>query len=762
MVNEVFWPSTGRPQIRDLNFIVARDGEWWDLAQLDSYEVSVPQPYVLLPTIRHQGDDFSVTLDVVCDDLRDVVLIRFRLEGDRHRLYAVLTPRLGSGNENNSAWIGGRAFYAQSDGLMLSLRADVGFDRQSVGYVGHSDGLLDFNRHGEMTWSYRRAKDGNVAMIGELAANDGVLALSFSTRRSGVETLARSSLAEGFEPIWKRVVEKWEDWGSNWDPPAELEERYRTNVDLSTAVLKSCEDRLFPGAVVASLSVPWGNTRTGVGAYFRVWSRDSVESAFGMIAVGHFREARQLIAYLMATQREDGHWTQNFHPSGKPYRTAVQLDQSCYPILLIAKLRDLHELGELSGVDETVYRAIAFLVRAGPVTPQDRWEENEGISVFTVSLIVAAIVGGAELIHDEREREYAFSYADYLNRRIEDWLYVEGTELDRKHSVMGHYLRLATPDIFFTDRHGQVPIANHVDLKLPATDLVSMDFMCLARVGLRRANDERILDTLKVSEAELRVETPNGPCFYRYNHDGYGEHADGSPFDGTGIGRLWPLITGERGHLAIQLGEDVDVYLDALCRMTGRGGMLPEQIWDGEPIPEKRLYPGKPTGSAMPLLWAEAEFVKLATASITGEAVELLDSVRRRYGCERPEPSTWHWRTDAPFVELPSGKNLLIEAQERFRLQFGFDGWQHEADRESESLGFGMYGITLRWDVLQHYQWISFSLLYLQREIREQHEYSVEIASAPTSLHSRTAMSTSLPNYEGNHKQTRCQRSTQT
>ncbi len=667
IVNEVYWPSTGRPQLRDLGFIVAKGDKWWEIKRLRKYKVATPKPYILCPTVEHHVDDFCLTLDVICDDLRDVVLVRFNLQGEGCRLYAMLAPRLGSRGEHNSAWCDKGVFYGEGHGICLALRCDVGFARCSAGYAGESDGWQDFKQHSQMTWEYPQATDGNVAMIGELAAAQGVLALSFGTSRAGVNTLAVSSLAEGFVPIWDRVEANWEEWGSKWDFPAQLTQRRRSHVERSVAVLKASDDRLYPGAVVASLSIPWGTSRSSLGGYHYVWPRDSVETALSMIAVEHFREARQLAAYLIATQNADGHWAQNLFPSGEPFREGIQLDQTSFPIVLIAKLCELGELGDLNGADEVVQRAIAYLIRSGPVTPQDRWEENRGVSVFTLVVMITAIVAGADLIPDEQEdeREYVLSYADYLNRRIEDWLYVEGTKLDRKYGTSGHYIRMATDEIF-GGQHGQLPIANHSDLSLPADEVVSMDFTYLSRMGLRRPEDRRMLDTLKVSEGELRGDTPNGPSFHRYTADGYGEHDDGSPFDGRGRGRLWPLLTGERGVLATQLGENPKVYLDALCHMTGPGGMLPEQVWDSDPIPERGLYPGRPSGSAMPLLWAQAEFVTLAVASVTGEPVELLDVVVKRYGFERPEPDTWHWRETRRFRSCRAASICLWKAVSRF------------------------------------------------------------------------------------------------
>ncbi len=45
-----------------------------------------------------------------------------------------------------------------------------------------------------------------------------------------------------------------------------------------------------------------------------------------------------------------------------------------------------------------------------------------------------------------------------------------------------------------------------------------------------------IVDTLKVVDAVLKRDLPQGPGYRRYNHDGYGKRHDGTPFDGSGQG----------------------------------------------------------------------------------------------------------------------------------------------------------------------------------------------------------------------------------
>jgi GH15 family glucan-1,4-alpha-glucosidase len=133
---------------------------------------------------------------------------------------------------------------------------------------------------------------------------------------------------------------------------------------------------------------------------------------------------------------------------------------------------------------------------------------------------------------------------------------------------------------------------------------------------LRKADDPCILDSLKAVDHLLKTDTPNGPVWHRYNSDGYGEHDDGSAFDGTGRGRGWPLLTGERGHYALSAGEDVLPYLESMMAMSSPLGLIPEQVWDSDPIVEHDLKPGKPSGSAMPLVWAHSEFGNWAISGL--------------------------------------------------------------------------------------------------------------------------------------------------
>lgn len=691
IVNEVYWPTTGEPQTRDLGFIVADDTEWFEVKRVNRYEVIAPTPHLPLARIVHTGERYTLTLEFLPDPLRDVLLISFDLVGAGFRLYPLLAPHLGATGWDNTGWVEEGALCAQGkDGIGLCLIADEGYARASAGYVGASDGWQDFNANGRMTWQFPRATNGNVALMGELGNQRGVLALGFGESPTGARTLAAASLAEGVATVRKRLTDGWDRWHTRIRLPVETNAELVREAWLSAMVLKAHQDRTYPGATVASLSIPWGNAHNDPGGYHLVWARDTVETGLSLLALSDIEGATEMLSYLVATQSPDGHWSQNFFPDGTPYWTGIQLDEAAFPIVLARRMSELG-LPETPSVATMVRKAASYLACSGPVSPQDRWEENPGASPFTLAVIVAALVAAAEWL-DGDERDYALELADCWNERIEEWTYVADTELAHANGVSGYYVRIGPPPTQGGLR-GQVQVQNRDGETVAATALVGLDFLYLARLGLRNASDPRLTDTLKVADALLRVDTPNGATYHRYPDDGYGEHADGSPFDGRGIGRAWPLLAGERGHGELLLGNDPLPYLEAMARMTGPGGLIPEQVWDTDPIPERYLYPGKPTGSAMPLVWAHAEFLKLLAATAAGRPIELLDVVNARYAGKPPRAATWFWRADIPFDQLEPGRSLVVEAAAPFTLEYRTDGADIWASRDSTPLGLGMHGV---------------------------------------------------------------------
>ena len=706
IVNEVYWPTTGEPQIRDLGFIVADDREWFEVKRVNRYEVTTPKPHLPLARIVHQGESYTLTLEFLPDPLRDVLLISFELTGAGFRLYPLIAPHLGVTGWDNTAWVEDGELFAQgSDGAGLCLIAEPGFTRGSAGYLGASDGWQDFNANGRLSWEFVRATNGNVALIGELAEQSGVLALGLGESPTGARTLATASLVEGASRARERFTSGWDSWQTRIQLPVTAHPELEREAWLSAVVLKAHQDRTYPGATVASLSIPWGNSHNDPGGYHLVWARDTVETGLSLLALSDLEGAAEMLSYLVATQSPDGHWSQNFFPDGRPYWTGIQLDEVGFPIIFARRALELG-LPEPPRIASMVRNAAAYLARNGPISPQDRWEENAGVSPFTLAIEVAALVAAAEWL-DGAERAYALELADCWNERIEEWTFIEGSELAQEQGVNGYYVRIGPPPAEGGLR-GRVRVQNRDDETVAASALVGLDFLYLARLGLREASDPKLTDTLKVVDALLRVETPNGAVYHRYPNDGYGEHADGSPFDGRGIGRGWPLLTGERGHGELLLGNDPHPYLTAMAQMTGPGGLIPEQVWDSAPIPERFLYPGRPSGSAMPLVWAHSEFLKLLAATVSRRPIELLEAVKKRYNAIRPRAATRFWRDDVPFTELNRGRALVIEATTPFSLDYSLDNPSTWTRRDSTPLGLDMHGVRFAADELTDHETLRF------------------------------------------------------
>ena len=736
IINEIYWPSTGRPQIRDLGFYLLGEDRWIDLKRVRRYQLSKPKPYLPLLTITHGGDDYRLTIEVLPDPSRDVLLIRYNVEGP-YRLGIVVAPHLGTSGYDNSAWIEDGDAYAAIPIGAICVTADVPLSDLSVGYVGASDGWQDLARNGRFTYGFSRAELGNVAMSASLTDRQGVIAVGFAPGAKAARTLSRSALAVGYESIRRNFLDAWEDWGGRLSLPSP-EAGLAEEALMSATVLKSHEDRMYPGALVASMSTPWGNRTNTLGGYHLVWPRDATLAAFALLAVNEIDDARHILAHMMAAQLPDGHWPQNYFPNGQPFWTGIQLDETGFPVLLAAKLREIGH-ADLPGIREMVRAAVGSIARNGPSSEQDRWEENPGISAFTVAVVIAALAASGPWLEDG-ERDYALDLADDWNERIEQWCYVAGTPMAKQEGVAGYYVRIAPPqkDGGLT---GRVMLRNRNGETIEASCLVALDFSWLVRLGLRKATDPRVTDTIAVVDRMLRVDTPSGPIYRRYNDDGYGEYDDGRAYDGNGVGRAWPLLTGERGHLALQAGEDPIEYLRTMHRCASPGGLLPEQVWDGEAIPALELYPGRPSGSAMPLIWSHSEFLKLLIARDRGRPVELLETVRKRYGRRIPKAKVTRWRNETPVATLAEGRVLQIEDRRPFVLHCGWDGWQSTEDLPAMPLPFGLWGVTVVPDSYKGRSELNFTRRYGDAWEGKDHTVAIAARARPQTLvHKKQAM----------------------
>ena len=543
-----------------------------------------------------------------------------------------------------------------------------------------------------MTWEYDRAENGNIALTAEidLAACNGefILALGFGEIWAEAGQQAIASLLTSYDRTRTEYVLHWHKWQETLK---KLDEKPREK-DLyraSAAVLRSHESKDFLGGIIASLSIPWGFNKgdEDLGGYHLIWPRDLVESAGGLLAAGADEDALRVLNYLEATQEDDGHWPQNMWLDGRPYWNGLQMDETAFPILLVDLLR--REAPRCFQHPERwwpmVRKAAAFIVANGPVTQQDRWEEDGGYSPFTLAAEISALLIAADLAQlmgEIEPAEFLRHIADTWNDNIERWTYAVNTDLARKVGVEGYYLRIAPADGdgAASPLQGFVPIKNRAvgTSNAPAVEIVSPDALALVRFGLRAPDDPRMLNTIKVIDALLRVQLPQGPAWYRYNRDGYGEHEDGSPFDGTGIGRPWPLLAGERAHYELAAGRaaNAEALLGVMESSTGDSRLIPEQVWDTTDIPERELFTGKASGSACPLVWAHSEYIKLRRSLLDGKIFDQPPQTVERYLANKISAEYFNWRFNNKPRTMPCGKKLRILLLEPAIVHWSFENWQ--------------------------------------------------------------------------------------
>lgn len=773
IIDEVYYPRVDQANTRDLGLLVSGPGGFFSEEKRDTSSVvdllgaGVPG-YRVVNTCAQRR--FEIEKTIITDPERSVLVqrVRFRaLEGvaSDYRLFVLLAPHIGNQGYGNDGWVdaykGIPMLFAQRKAVSMALACDVGWRAAGCGFVGVNDGWHQVRRSGYLDEPYTEARDGNIALTGEIhlaecrrASDDAaraefVIALAFGSGPAEAAQRARMTLASQFDRIQASYTRNWlrfhehthgpapvpgralnpeqsrrsaaEELAAHADDSTRAQEgpgrrgardrRKRTPVELpesvvdlyrmSAAVLAIHEDKSASGALIASLSIPWGHSKGDheLGGYHLVWPRDLVNSAGALIALGHHVLARRTLRYLLSTQEADGRWAQNLWLDGTPYWNGVQMDEIAFPIVFAELLR---REGQLEDLDPwpMIRAAAGFLVRHGPVTGQDRWEENGGYSPFSLAVQISALLIAAEFADRGNEHELAEllrSTADAWNDGVEEWTYVRDTPLAREVGVEGYYVRIAPPDVgaHAGPSGGAIPIKNRPPGQDQARyeDIVSVDALALVRFGLREPNDPRIVNTVKVIDARLRVLTATGPAWYRYNEDGYGEHADGSPFDGFGIGRPWPLLAGERAHYELAAGRpEVAVQLLGVMRaQASDGGMLPEQVWDGENIAALALENGRASGGAMPLVWAHAEYAKLVRSLHDGRVFDMPQQPYERYIRRRSPALTTVWSAHCRPRTTVAGSAVRIQALRESRVEWWVVGVEDVREVASRATRLGIW-----------------------------------------------------------------------
>ncbi len=738
ILNEIYFPRMDVANTRDAQLlIVSNDGGFWEEKRDLQHQVSYIHPdapaYKLINT--EPTGRFRITKRIVTWPEGDALMQQVTFEalkgsvGD-YRVFFLIAPHIKNQGGHNSARLvemrGRQGLIAWREDAALCVASTVPFLRRSVGYVGTSDGWTLLKNHQELP-EFGQAQDGNVAMTAELDISRGeqTLALAFGRTPDEAQFTAELSLLHNYYHIEQDYVTSWTAYMDSLPGLVPHDHPHAHVQRVSAFVLKTHHGKLFPGGIIASLSIPWGNAAGdgNMGGYHLVWPRDMVEAAQAFLALGDVKSARQSLFFLMATQQPDGSWPQNFWLDGQPYWAGSQLDETAFPVLLAYRLEAMDALRSGEPVYPMVRKALAYICQTGPVTQQDRWEEDSGYSPSTLAITISALIVGADMARREGEAhvaEYCEDLADYWQGRLDKWTFTDHGRVDARYP--SHYIRIHVQPPQISDGrvdHGFVPIKNMAPgapSLYPEDAVIDGGFLELVRYGIKGADDPHITKSVTAYDAILRQEMPYGPLWHRYNHDGYGEQADGSPFQGHGKGRLWPLLAGERGHYALALGESAEPYLKSMEGAASVGGLLPEQVWDSEDIPEHELFLGHPSGSAMPLVWTHSEFIKLLRSSMDRHVFELPEPVHTRYvqSFKSPQVGVIFWQINHKRRHwFPADRTLRIALAHPANLVYTTDNWEHTLHAALEDSGVGMYFADFS---LEKIRMVEFTIYWTERE----------------------------------------------
>ena len=539
---------------------------------------------------------------------------------------------------------------------------DGPFTAASTGFVGGpSDGLVQLDTGRALTPTFPDARDGNVvgtARVGLTIDGTAVLALGFGATRDEALGAAGGSRTGDFNTTLATYKKAWKNYDATLTRPRpeklpgipgpdqkKLEEVYY----LSANVLKASEDKTFPGAIAASLASPWGQAisagdpnNTYFGSYREIFARDLYEAWTGLVAAGDLATARDATLFLLQRQQlPDGSLPRNSLVNGKvaPDSFGTQLDEVAYPILMAQ---------QLGLTDATLYAghikpAANYLIAHGPAFGVERWEEQSGYSPSTIAAEIAGLVAAADLARANGDASSAavwLGVADDMQRSVKGWTVTTTGPL----SSDPYFIRLSK------NGDPNEAVSYGVGNGGPTLDqrrVIDAGFLELVRLGLLPASDPDVARSLAIVDATIKSTTPSGPGWHRYNGDGYGDRgSDGRPWapSGQGTGHLWPVLSAERAEQALASGDASTAasLLNGMRKFASGVGLIPEQDWelaDIGPSPYGTdptvasigFANGKAAGSASPLTWSAAAFVRLAADLAAGRNVVLPAITNARY-----------------------------------------------------------------------------------------------------------------------------------
>jgi glucoamylase len=678
IVSEVFWPVVDTVNTVDLQFLVGDTAKTFiDEEKQQNYTVTRPDSKALQyqAVTSNTGHNWTITKKIFTDPGRDVLIQRVTftaLNGKLAKdfnLYVLHNPSMdnsGAGDTSKTLVSGGRTMLVASQNSRASALAISApwklsgtTPMVSSGFVGVNDGFTDLAADKTMNNFFDSATNGNVAQMGlvDLGSSATATSVSFDMVLGFGTTEANAmTAATGTQGASMATIEA--NYKTEWNTYANALSTQNNTADaqyyLAAMSLKAIQDK-SNGAMIAGLGTPWGETNGDANpvGYHLVWARDLFKFANALITAGDTATANKTVNYLFNIQMQTsncgvaeynaagctqgysriGRFPQNSWVSGFQYWQGTQMDETAMPIILAERLgrNDLWPKIKL---------AADYLAATGPYTQQERWEENNGYSPSTIAAEIAGLVAAAKIARANSDLVSAKNYlakADSWQQNVANWTFTT----TGPHGNGKYYIRINDNQ---NPNDGAVLAVKNGGGNHDERQVVDGGFLELVRLGVKDANDSGILDTVPEYDAILKQTiVGKGDAWFRYNFDGYGEKNTGANYDGTGVGRLWPIFTAERGMYEIakagNLGTAGNSYLTTLRAFSTPEGMVPEQVWNNTatlyggwqattPAP---FVPGTPSKSIAPLSWAMGEYINLMASIAQSKIADVPAATCSRY-----------------------------------------------------------------------------------------------------------------------------------
>jgi glucoamylase len=631
-LENVFYPQIDTPDTFGLQYVVSDGSTFGDTETSNTtHAISLADPTSLTwqQVNTASNGDFKITKTYIADPSRSVVLVQTtfdNLTSSPLYLYADYDPQLnndGMGNTGSTDSTSGD-LVASNGAVSSAMSTSTGFSATSTGYVGtSSDGESMLTSGYSLTSTYSEAATaGHIDQVGEIpvaatGSTTFTLALAFDSSQAAAITGAAASLSAGFSALETSFESGWHSWiGGLSSAPASVtgSTALQSQYYVSLMEVKADEDKTYTGGFVASPNTPWGanvSADTGTGTsgahgYHVVWTRDEYEMASALLAAGDTTDATDALNYIFKYEVESsGAVKQNSWLDGTTVFGSLQMDEVADPIILA------YQLGATSSTDWGYVQELAnYLVANGPYTPQERWEESSGYSPATMAAEIAGLLCAASIAETNGDASAAATFqttAESWANEVDSLTYTT----NGSYGSGSYFLRI-TPD-GQPNAGTSISIANGGGSHDDRT-VVDPSFLELVRLGVKSPSATDITNSIAVVNSQIQVTTPEGPVWHRYSFDGYGETSSGADYTGSGVGNPWPVLTGERGEYDVADGNltAAQSMLTTMAGAANSGHQISEQVWGGTTGTGGFTF-GQPDNSSTPLMWAMAQYVRLAT-----------------------------------------------------------------------------------------------------------------------------------------------------